>query len=238
MPAETVQRRVGAAGPIDPNLEYHLKNEDTPLHHKLNNLDAVARLIMAMAHTATAKSPEEENLEADQKTRRTVQVNIGSGIKTVAVTRSGTSLLVAQNGIFRDAKPRSARGALETTLTTHVKNQLGDKGPIQSVQFVNADSDDFGMHAEMVLLQHCMSRRLPMTGGTIGVSKPCCKNCAAALNDAKVDYTLWIDGEVPKWTSPAGDRGLLQIEGDPQNFAWRNLSLAAAAEERAAPAKL
>ena len=86
MPSEVRQSRVGAAGPIDPNLEYQLKNVDpetTKLHHKLNNLDAVARLVMAVAHTKTAKPPEAV-ADAEQRKSRTVQLNIGTGIKTVA----------------------------------------------------------------------------------------------------------------------------------------------------------
>lgn len=232
MPSQVEQRRIGAAGPIDPNLEYHLKNEDTPLHHKLNNLDAVARLVMAVAHTSTAKAPE-TTLDPAQKLRQVVQVNIGTGIKTVAVTRSGNNLLVAQNGIFGDLKG-TARTDLELKLRSHVMDELGAHSTIQSVTFINGAYDDYGKHAEMALVEHCIANRVPMTGGTVGVSKPCCKHCSQELARNGVDFSLWVDKEVPKWEAVVGDRANLRLEADPEGFAWRDLRLEAAAEDAAA----
>lgn len=231
MPSEVLQRQATKAGPIDPNLEYHLKNADTPMHHQFNNLDAIAKYIMAMSHTAIVKGPEGK--DEDKKEKAVVQVNIGTGIKTVAVVRSGSTLLVTQNGIFKSLAS-SKRGAFIDELCKAVLAELGGKSVVQKVEVLNSASDDFAFHAEMQLLEHCITSGRQISGGVMGVSKPCCVDCAKKLMEAGVDFSLWIDKSKAegknKWTPPSSDLKKLKVEEDPHNFAWRDVSLSASEE--------
>ena len=59
-------------------------------------------------------------------------------------------------------------------------------------------------HAEMQLLSHLGSLKIPVSELTVGVSKACCARCSKALGDAAVKFTARPGNENPKnWTEPS-----------------------------------
>lgn len=56
------------------------------------------------------------------------------------------------------------------------------------------------MHAEMQLVSQLKQENL-MTD-FIGVSKPCCKQCAEVLDHVHIGYSMWHDSPVVNWENP------------------------------------
>ncbi len=56
------------------------------------------------------------------------------------------------------------------------------------------------MHAEMKLVSQLIQEGLKTD--SIGVSKPCCAQCANELSKRGINYSMWHDDSVANWESP------------------------------------
>lgn len=86
-----------------------------------------------------------------------------------------------------------------------INNALGDEYNGTTVWVV--ENGNGRMHAEMQLVQELQHGGYPCRGRYIGVSKPCCDQCAAVLDNLGMNYLHRHKDKVKRWESP-------QISGD------------------------
>ncbi|POD80994.1 OTT_1508-like deaminase [Pseudomonas syringae] len=58
------------------------------------------------------------------------------------------------------------------------------------------------MHAEMQILEELAESKYQSANVFIGVSKPCCLQCAQSLDQAGSKYTSWHNTSVANWEKP------------------------------------
>lgn len=155
-------------------------------YEDLNGLDRIARTVLALVHSAYS-SQKAKDQHHDFVLQNIVSMN------TVAAAASGDKLYLAANGV-------DLLGA-----ATAIANALGNEGVSFTPVIVTGTTwKDKDFHAEMQLVSYLANNGLMPNGLTIGVSKPCCLQCAERLDSLGLSYSLWHDEEVGKrWKAPS-----------------------------------
>jgi len=180
-------------------------------YDELNDLDRMARFIIAVAHSVNYSPRHRE------------QGFIGQ--RTVAVALNKGTLYVAQNNVLT-SMGRTGSGKptfvsmdldLSTKIRQHVKDKLAEEytdpdspedkplslQPFQKVVWISAggwERTDF--HAEMQLVNFFKNQNLAFEKNQIGVSKPCCSNCASRLTALGIDYSYFHTQTALPWKDP------------------------------------
>lgn len=177
----------------------------------VSELDKVASWILATAWSG-----------GNAQGRGTQVGNIG--LRTVAVVSVNQVLIVANNAVSWgdhrltfNPNQRAQRGtpnyhyALEGFRqgevvfqpTLAIRDHLaGVNGAYQDVIFPEECDNGFGFHAEMALLQYLHQNNMTPDNNEIGVSKPCCRNCAHVLKSANIKFSFKHADPVGEWTPP------------------------------------
>lgn len=189
------QVQVANAGVINPNYTY---NGQSSTGDDLNELDLVARNILAVTHSAwkAVDNPILQNI---------------TGMKTFACIASGDTLYVAHNaGLLKprnllpaDVEADAIRDAAIDIMREDNCNKITTVTVINLATKKNAKS----YHAEMQLIAYCIANGLPIDGGIIGVSKPCCSQCSDKLSILHVEHSLKAGPPIGGWEIPGGDFG-------------------------------
>lgn len=170
-------------------------NYDDLSYMFLNDLDRIARYFLAVAYSSVYKPTDTYN-----------QAYIAA--RTVAVGRSGNKLYIAANGLkgLGSQRPRGDTRRIIIAVNEirigaqGLANALAEEGigGITNIIFAtNPEGDeDRTYHAEMQLVDIFHEEGVPFDGSIIGVSKPCCKNCAQSLDRVGVGYSYWHDQNV------------------------------------------
>ncbi len=139
--------------------------------------DNIARFILAIGHSGQYAGNHREQLFISQR--------------TVAVMYYQDTIYVATNDLRNDDVED-----VGTTLT-RVQNALRAEG-YANVRFISNPfgDNDRGLHAEMQLLSYFMAKGWQVSGGILGVSKPCCRFCALNLDRYGIWYSYWHDQNV------------------------------------------
>ncbi|MBN9121939.1 MAG: hypothetical protein J0I06_22825 [Planctomycetes bacterium] len=133
-----------------------------------------------------------------------------SSADTVAVARSGSTLHVFTNTMFARADwnkqqqqvvftPLSAskRGTGQAAAAETVFAAMKEAGmsDIKTIDFTYKKSllTNRTYHAEMQCVDYFFEERQAIDGNYIGVSKPCCRDCAKALDKFGIGYAYWHD---------------------------------------------
>ncbi|HEY4371416.1 MAG TPA: hypothetical protein VGN52_05810 [Burkholderiales bacterium] len=145
----------------------------------LNYYDRVARLMLAITHTAPGDN-------AISPTDMLGQQMIGA--PTVAVAECGGTLYVTTNKIA-EFQHKLVKGALE-------------REDVDAKIEVLPDPKSDSYHAEMQLVDYFSHKGIRLEGDTMGVSKPCCKSCADRLEALSIDYSYWHGQNVGKDWKP------------------------------------
>lgn len=85
-------------------------------------------------------------------------------------------------------------------LPVDIDNALGNDYNGRTVWIVQNGNGN--MHAEMQLVQELHNDSCLYRGVYIGVSKPCCEQCANLLDKLGISYLHWHDDRVVHWESP------------------------------------
>lgn len=164
---------------------------------QLTALDRVARYILAAAYSSAYPGTDTYN-----------QAYVAA--RTVAVALNGSSLYIAANSLwslrsqstlvrYRDLRLVGGSALLEAL---REENIIGtDEDNMFFLPNPYGD-DDRDYHAEMQLVDYFYTQRLAFTTDSIGVSKPCCQLCAAALDRLGIRYSYWHSQPVGKTTKP------------------------------------
>ncbi|GJJ03231.1 hypothetical protein RugamoR64_37690 [Duganella rhizosphaerae] len=177
------------------NLYYGVA-KDVPFDtDELNSLDIVARHILAykftIVHNEEAGNRVDPVLHSlrDRETVACVMVNDGH-------------LLVAHNFKFRDADTNRIPFELATAKTVEAMKAEGLRiKTYAAVPFYIAKrKKDF--HAEMQLLEYVSDNAMSIQGGVIGVSKPCCDDCARTLTSMGIDFSFRAGVAIGDWQPP------------------------------------
>jgi hypothetical protein len=209
---------VPPAGIIDPNVNYAGQASDGS---DLNDLDLVARYILAVTHSrwnsefteeGEAKGAKEyewaDGPRPEAMTSHVIRQNV-TGMKTFAVAVSGSTLYVAHNAGTKSKKPEPStddREEISAAVLGYLASCRLDK-KVTSVEIINrATSRKLATtyHAEMQLLAHFIAGGLCLDGKVIGVSKPCCSTCSNQLDALNVSYSLKGDPPLGEWKIPQG----------------------------------
>lgn len=148
----------------------------------LNESDKIARLLMSMIWSSQFDPQDflKQNL-------------IGQG--TLAVATTADTLYVAGNDCFPNVTWEALR--------TFVKDALArEKVAFKNIVFVKNPNGfgDRSFHAEAQLVWYLHKNNILTK--EIGVSKPCCQNCALMLDRVGLAYSYWHEEEPPKWVDP------------------------------------
>jgi len=70
--------------------------------------------------------------------------------------------------------------------------------------YYNIQRGDGGMHAEMQVVEELYEQGELQDGSVqyIGVSKPCCRDCAEFLESVDIEYSQWHGDYVVNWEAP------------------------------------
>lgn len=151
----------------------------TPVHYssvdweKLNDFDGIARYILALVYSASDKGTKTEFLHQQL-----------IGIPTVAVACSGGVLHIAHDIVKIDI------GQIKDIL---------ESINYKKIELIKNNNTNKKLHAEMKILKVLgvnLDRKL------MGVSKPCCTQCADFLELQGIDYSYWHSHPVGHWTPP------------------------------------
>lgn len=182
-------------------------------YDELNDLDRIARFVLAVAHSANYSGTDREQRFVGQRT------------VAVAITERG-DLVIAQNGVLT-TRISSGRGrpqftrmipALEERIRRTVYVELEweyaippeelhldppDK-PFGNISWVanHFGPQDTSFHAEMQLVSCLARNRFRFEGNQIGVSKPCCLKCANRLGKLGIDYSYYHTQSADPWVDP------------------------------------
>jgi hypothetical protein len=164
--------------------------------NNLNVLDRVARYLLAVAYSSVYKGTDTYNQAyvaartvavglADNTLYVTANTLIGLGLKA----QSNVKLKIAVNEMRIAATALAAEMSAERianlTELVVVLNPLGN--------------DDRTYHAEMQLVDVFQEQNLRFEGDIIGVSKPCCMQCAGTLDKLGIGYSYWHSENVGHW---------------------------------------
>ena len=182
-------------------------------YDELNDLDRIARFVLAVAHSANYSGTHREQRFVGQRT------------VAVAITDRG-DLVIAQNSVLT-TRVSSGRGRpsftrmvpeLEERIRQTVAVELEweyaippeelhldlpDK-PFGNIYWVanRFGPQDTSFHSEMQLV-YCMAQNgLRFEGNQIGVSKPCCLKCATRLSKLGIDYSYYHTQSADPWVDP------------------------------------
>ena len=146
-----------------------------PTGSGLNEYDLMARMILAVTYTG------DDNAKPDML----YQSMIGSPTVAIAQDAKSGTLVIACNKlkVFQDKLVRAA---------------LDSEGVEEKFELLKLD-DDHSLHAEMRLVNFFYNDKLRLAGDALGVSKPCCRDCASHLEALDIDYSYWHDQNVGKW---------------------------------------
>lgn len=140
--------------------------------NELNDLDLIARQILAVAFSTLYPGNDREQLFIGQR--------------TIAVAKHGGTIYVASNDVYD--------GAPTIQQQTNVSQQLASDGETGNIVYLanwagwsGMESRDY--HAEIQLVDYFYMMRMPLP--QIGVSKPCCSKCKAELDRLGIDYSYW-----------------------------------------------
>lgn len=163
-------------------------------HDRLNDLDRVARYILAVGYSGQYHGGDAYN-----------QGYVAA--RTVAVALHEGHLYVATNTVIdpRREHPNVTIGRVLSEVGTEVLER-GLEDTYKSVIFIEnpRGSADRTYHAEMQLIDFFHRNRWRPGGDMIGVSKPCCRRCAVNLDNLDVGYSYWHSENVgPGYRQPA-----------------------------------
>lgn len=161
----------------------------------LNFLDRVARYFLAIAYSSVYPGSDKYN-----------QAYVAA--RTVAAALNGNKLYLAANelkglGLQRpkkDTRPiiiavNELRKGFEGLIKEFASEGIG--GITEVVFVANPFGDDNRTyHAEMQLVDLFYEGRMNFDGGIIGVSKPCCMQCALSLDKVDINYSYWHNEKV------------------------------------------
>lgn len=139
---------------------------------ELNELDKVARYILAVAFSSQYPGNSREQMFISQR--------------TVAVASHNGKLYVASNGLYGGEPDALQKG--------NVAAALRAEGVMDEIVYLANWSGFHGLgesdyHAEMQIVDYFYLMRIPLP--QIGVSKPCCGKCKERLDSLGIDYSYW-----------------------------------------------
>lgn len=136
-------------------------------------IDEIARFILAIAHSGQYPGNHREQFFISQR--------------TVAVVFHQGTLYVATNSLRNDDVED-----VGTTLQRAI-DAIRGAGYADQVRFIYnpGGNEDRNFHAEMQLLSYFMAKGWRFDQDIIGVSKPCCENCANNLDRYLIMYSYW-----------------------------------------------
>ncbi|MFP5270680.1 hypothetical protein [Coleofasciculus sp.] len=144
----------------------------------LNELDKIARFALAAAHSGQYAGTHREQHFISQR--------------TVAVARYNGELFIAANDLWNDD--------VEDVGSTmqRVEHELRNQGIGGRIRFIpnRYGYRDRSCHAEVQIVNYFFSRAWRLYNDTIGVSKPCCLQCANKLDQVRILYSYWHDQNV------------------------------------------
>jgi hypothetical protein len=185
-----------AVGPINKNIYYSNQATDGS---DLNDLDNIARYILAMTHSGW------------NDPYHIVKQNV-TGKKTFAVGASGDTLYVAHNvameGGNRPSPNTGEEEGIKNITLGFIKSEL-KVSKIRDVKVINlaGRGNATSFHAEMQLIAYLKDKGLALDGRIIGVSKPCCGTCGNFLNALGINFSLIGDPPLGQWMIPAEYQG-------------------------------
>lgn len=144
------------------------------------------------------------------------------GLRTVAVVSVNRTLIVATNALTDEQEPFVLKfeptrgnqnwhygesGLHKGDIAFHpisvIKNKLaGIEGAFSDVIFPKECSNPFNFHAEMALLQYMHEHAMTPENNEMGVSKPCCRYCAAVLRARRINFSFRHNDKVKTWAPP------------------------------------
>jgi|GEM_PF-4802707 len=137
----------------------------------LNELDKIARFILAVAFSGEFPGNDREQHFVAQR--------------TVAVARHQGKIYVASNGLYGLAPSDGQRGNVATALAgAGIADEIVY---LANWALTNGGGNEY--HAEIQLMDYFYFMRLPLP--QIGVSKPCCGNCSTALTRVGTDHSYF-----------------------------------------------
>jgi len=168
---------------------------------RLNYLDRAARYLLAVAYSSVYRGTDTYNQA--YVAARTVAVGlhdnvlyvtandlIGLGLKPQKPT-PGVRYRIAVNEIRIGAR------ALEAEMRAEDLPQL------RGITVIAQETESRTYHAEMQLVDHFSEEKMRFEGDVIGVSKPCCAQCATRLDALKIAYSYWHDQNVGRDWQPS-----------------------------------
>lgn len=150
-----------------------VNRRDADYHHeqleRMTNADLLAVAILQIAYSGSrAQTPDSQRL---------IQMDC------VAVYMSRSEFIVASNAVkLTDEIVRRALntldGSIHRSMTVAIANDLADR-------YAKVKN----MHAEMKIVKYFIEYNRQMQGISLGVSKPCCSECAVELDKRGIVYS-------------------------------------------------
>jgi hypothetical protein len=193
-------------------------------YRELNDLDRLARFILAVIHSSIYEGTDREQFFAAQRcvataiwdnhlyftannvlTRRDPEAR-GKG-RTKAIPTEELDGIVRDTeyaiweAVMRDLVAEAKR-APEKTLVSMA--DIDEVRGFTGISFIMnpRGAEDTSLHAEMQLVQFFSQKGLRMEDDQMGVSKPCCPNCTKRLTALGIDHSYYHDIPDRNWHDP------------------------------------
>ncbi|HVT92924.1 MAG TPA: hypothetical protein VHD76_08775 [Bryobacteraceae bacterium] len=153
-------------------------------HEKLTNADRLASTILATIYSHSRAAASQSKIGFDC---------VAVGIVGLS---SESTFYVAVNGI--SLSHLTSNEEIRLSIINVMK-----EGCLSGV-IVPVDCPSQGMHAEMQILHYLSARGfdVPKCSVVMGVSKPCCFQCATILRHSNVAFSLYHTDKVENWDAP------------------------------------